>query len=1230
MRRIAWLGVLGLVLSVVAEYAALAVPAWPGVHQLRQPDGTMLRARLRGDEWNHWYETPQGVPLVKDRTGRWVPGARAALKPPRPFKRPAGMRPIRTKAPGIRAAVENAVPVLCINYSDTTTMYTPAQVETSLFANAGNTMRTYYSQASYDLFSVNAGVPGAGGWFTAANPHSTYQYDAGSLLREAVQQADAAGFDFSQYDNDGDGYVDAVALVHQGSGAETGGDDGTEIWSHSSGIWPAEPTNDGVQVSAYVTMPERFPLFWGGQQSTIGVFCHEYGHALGLPDFYDYGYDSEGLGGWSLMAGGSWNGGALPGDTPAGLDAWSRVYEGWVTPIVPTDDVIGASLPQINTSPVMYKLPVHATAGEAEYLLVENRQQVGFDQYIPGSGLCIYHCDDNVWGNDNQWYPGLNPANHYQVALEQADGLWDMEHYNNSGDAADPYPGTTGNRTYDPSSTPNSEPYDGPPAHVAVRNISNSGATMTTDIIPDVLASSKPDLLVRNPDPDTYVGDGVYNNDGTNQTKSRLIYPGQMARYLVEVQNDGTATDDFRMTGPAAGSGWTVTYWDAPTGGNDQTTAVTGAGGWVRTGVGPGASFNMRIDVTPSIPVPAGSVQDVLLTAASVKRPAVLDAVKASATRLPNQPDLLICNAGDPAYIGDAVYTNDGTDQMKTQDAVGGTTVTYPVKVQNDGGGPDNVLVTGPGDDPGWAVRYYDALTVGNDITGQVTGAGYAINNFAPGDPPKDIRIEVTIDPATPLGSVKDILLTASTGAGPGETDAVRATTMCIGAAGPPVLSWAGTPGFEADGVEPGNGAPGDTFTFSVKLQVSDGTEPDFVRLALTKDGAPLPAISMAPVSGTLPAGRIYEAVEQLPVGNYLYHFEAQNSNGPATGEPNQDRHGPDMPAPPFLTWGGGPRFGHDGVDPNQGQANATRFRFRVRYYAYDGDTPGYVHVVIIRNGAVFRTVTMDQIGGADPVTGLAFYGSLKLPPGNYAYRFEAEDQHGQATGEPTAPKVGPVIPGAPYLAWLATGGYKADGVNPDSGQPSQTSFSFRVLYYAYDGDQPTFVRLILRRTGDLFTTHDMTLVAGTDPVTGLTYGFDTELVAGSYTYQFKAADQHGNARGPATVPSPGPLVGAGGSAMVTALVAAPTRGGGAQVTFTLSAAASVTIQVLNVAGRPIAIIARAAELSQGTQTLVWSGCSDSGLAVPSGVYVIRVQARGADGSVSRSLATATIRRLAH
>ena len=61
---------------------------------------------------------------------------------------------------------------------------------------------------------------------------------------------------------------------------------------------------------------------------TVGVFAHQYGHVLGLPDQYDYGYESEGTGQFSLMAGGSWNSSApdpiFAGDSPSQLDAWSK------------------------------------------------------------------------------------------------------------------------------------------------------------------------------------------------------------------------------------------------------------------------------------------------------------------------------------------------------------------------------------------------------------------------------------------------------------------------------------------------------------------------------------------------------------------------------------------------------------------------------------------------------------------------------------------------------------------------------------------------------------------------------------------------------------------------------------------------------------------------------------------------------------------------------------------
>ena len=73
--------------------------------------------------------------------------------------------------------------------------------------------------------------------------------------------------------------------------------------------------------------------------STIGVYAHEFGHlAFGLPDLYDIDYSGGGIGPWSLMSFGNWNNG---GATPAQLDAWSKIQNGWIVPTV-----VGANGPQ--------------------------------------------------------------------------------------------------------------------------------------------------------------------------------------------------------------------------------------------------------------------------------------------------------------------------------------------------------------------------------------------------------------------------------------------------------------------------------------------------------------------------------------------------------------------------------------------------------------------------------------------------------------------------------------------------------------------------------------------------------------------------------------------------------------------------------------------------------------------------------------------------------------------
>jgi hypothetical protein len=131
------------------------------------------------------------------------------------------------------------------------------------------------------------------------------------------------------------------------------------------------------------------------------------------------------------------------------------------------------SLPAVQDSGTIYRLWTDGAASQ-QYFLVENRRRIGCDIALPGQGTLIWHVDDNVSGNDNQWYPGHTSSGHYQVALEQADGLWEIEKNLDAGDAGDPYPGSTGNRFFNVGTTPDSKSYAFIDTECAVDSIPNS------------------------------------------------------------------------------------------------------------------------------------------------------------------------------------------------------------------------------------------------------------------------------------------------------------------------------------------------------------------------------------------------------------------------------------------------------------------------------------------------------------------------------------------------------------------------------------------------------------------------------------------------------------------------------------------------------------------------------------------------------------------------------------
>jgi len=260
-----------------------------------------------------------------------------------------------------------------------------------LFSNArnANSMNNYYQEVSYGQISSISGTVSE--WYTSEHDMDWYGEDSNvwrhddrntdryELAREAIQLADD-DIDFSQFDKDGDGLVDHVIVVHAGPAQERAGGLPDEIWSHRWEI-PGGERVDGVRVVGYTAQSESSPL---------GIFAHEFGHDIGLPDLYDTDMVQEFVGNWDLMDHGSWNN---DGNTPAQMCAWDRIKLGWLQPyIVERDESMTLALHEIEQD--WGTRAVKVTLDKNIYYLIEARQQINYDSALPDHGVLITYCDD--------------------------------------------------------------------------------------------------------------------------------------------------------------------------------------------------------------------------------------------------------------------------------------------------------------------------------------------------------------------------------------------------------------------------------------------------------------------------------------------------------------------------------------------------------------------------------------------------------------------------------------------------------------------------------------------------------------------------------------------------------------------------------------------------------------------------------------------------------------------
>jgi immune inhibitor A len=199
---------------------------------------------------------------------------------------------------------------------------------------------TYGDNAVEDLGGSWAFIrDSANAWYDAQKAAGKSDADIKAYL-SSLDQWDRYDFDHDGDFNEPDGYIDHFQAVHAGGGEEAGaGEDA--IWSHR---WYVNPTdegttgpsgnllggtqigNTGIWIGDYTVEPEN-----GG----LGVFSHEFGHDLGLPDYYDTDGGENGTGFWTLMSSGSWlNEGQAAGDaigtTPGGFGPEEKLFLGWL------------------------------------------------------------------------------------------------------------------------------------------------------------------------------------------------------------------------------------------------------------------------------------------------------------------------------------------------------------------------------------------------------------------------------------------------------------------------------------------------------------------------------------------------------------------------------------------------------------------------------------------------------------------------------------------------------------------------------------------------------------------------------------------------------------------------------------------------------------------------------------------------------------------------------------
>ena len=510
MRRV----LIAFVATVVCVIQAFGVPAERVEKIVEQADGSLLNIVLNGDENFAYFTTTDGVPVVEnngtyylaewgadgliasdivahnavergDEEQSFISGNRTSVRNQiasawgerlqkanmlHSAKLAQRVDENSSKKQLKASAVTRKALVILVNFKDQSFKSTSTQSEISAMMNEQGysknghigSVHDYFYDQSYGALNLQLDVVGP---VTLSQNMSYYgavsgskrDVRAGTMVAEACKLVDSQ-VDFSAYDWYNDGEVELVYVIYAGYAQSAGASNNT-IWPHASLLsgsdYGAYLTLDGVTVDTYACSSELSGTS-GSTLSGIGTPCHELSHCFGLCDLYDTsGNNNFGMNTWSIMDRGCYN---ANGKIPCGYTAFERNYAGWMTSstlvTLKTETSIANMKPLSEFPGEAYKVYNDASSWN-ECFILENRQQTGWDSGCSGHGLLITHLDYDgySWAYD---YINTDPARQ-RYTIMPADNEFSTTA---AGLAGDPYPGTSGNKSFTDTSVPASKFYE--------------------------------------------------------------------------------------------------------------------------------------------------------------------------------------------------------------------------------------------------------------------------------------------------------------------------------------------------------------------------------------------------------------------------------------------------------------------------------------------------------------------------------------------------------------------------------------------------------------------------------------------------------------------------------------------------------------------------------------------------------------------------------------------------